>query len=192
MTCGWTECRARPMDFWVKTNKSVTTCFEALITTRPSSAVFFDLASIRSSSAISNRQISNSDWRKTFTNSLEMVSRFFSRKPLHEYSTVSEKCRTMNAESQIITKFIPLCLLYSHKSVYSHAVPKRVFPKCLYLAHFSFNLPTHDASEPRGIYKLISILNLSHVNVDDGILTLHSSSSKSSTPNLDSMSSIHG
>lgn len=118
MTCGWTECRARPMDFRVKTNKSVTTCFEALITTRPSSAVFFDLASIRSSNAISNRQISNSDCRKTFTNSLEMVSRFFSRKPLHEYSTVSEKWRTMNAKSQITIKFIHrLSIVFSRVNV---------------------------------------------------------------------------
>lgn len=121
-------------------------------------------SAVLSSSDINVRQMAEFDSRITFTSSFEIVSRFFSKNPYAWYRTVSEKCLITNAVGEKESrKMVCVIKVFSSKQdrverertvdFYWNlqAFPKRAFSKCLYLAHFSFNLPTHDSSEPRGI-----------------------------------------
>lgn len=102
----------------------LTGLFAGLIITRPPRSLLLSLGAISSSNAINFRQIPKPDSCNTFTSSLDTVSRFFSRKPLQEYSTVSEKCFTRNAKMGRIWLEI-----YNFRclSTNSQAVPNLVF-----------------------------------------------------------------
>lgn len=60
----------------------LTKCLAALILTRPSRLVSLPCDTDRSSNDINVRHIGKFDCRITFTNSFEIVSRFFSKNPV--------------------------------------------------------------------------------------------------------------